>query len=1113
MDWVGQAAAWLREMSAQRWLEAWQPTLAQTPDWALLATAPTLLLLFVLMLRLTWPRSQRPSRAKTEPKAQPTSAPTQSRQEPAPPRVEPKPAAKPQAPAPTPAPKPVVAKAAATPAPAPSATADDNEDRVVRVFISSTFIDMDGEREALVKKTFPALRTKFRARGVEFLAVDLRWGVTEDDVRTGKTLPICLTEVDRCEPYFLGLLGERYGSLLTPDKLTPERIADFPVLGDGLGRSLTEIEIMQGVLRKPKTANRALFFQRDPAWLETLSAPEREKYETSNDDDRAKLAELKARIRASGAQIINYACPEDIGAAVEAALSQQIDAQFPDTDAPTPFELTMRLHRAYARERRGLHVGAAHYRTALDQWMAKRDAPPLLITGESGGGKSTLVANWLHAWRAAHPGDIVFEHYLGASPDSADPLGLMRRLWEQLNRDTGHAVELPAGDVELMEFSSGLSERLARATAFAERKGAQILIALDGFDKLSSEQNLRWLPNVPHVKLVASSLDSEAKSAALARGWTPLDVKPLGSAERGEFIERTLEGWGRKLAREQASAILAHAQAGNPLFLGTVLDELRVSASNDSLKDRLNEYLGARDLPDLFDRVLARLEDDCEPGLVAKALPLIWASRAGLEETEIIAITDTQPLFWATLRNGLGDALRDQAGRMTFAHDYMRHAIETRYLADEEKIRLNHLAVADHFTEAGPSDREAEELPFQLREAAAWDRLEAVMIDLKRFAYLKTRGREEVLGYWRALESRGRSPESLLCDEFTQWANGAWSLETLRLGIDIGHFLSFAGRGGQTCAAMIAQVAAASERHLGPEHALTFECQLLLARNYLDLGELERAEKLVRAAQASLRKARGAQHEETLNCCMLLAEIRSQRGDAIEAEMEVERVVQARTSLLGANHPETLASMERLASYMRRNIDIVGADEKRARCQAIQEGVVATYKHLFGASDLTTIAATNNLAETLAERERYDEARILGEQTLEATRSVLGDDHPNTIKAMLNLAGSLAALNQTSQAEALESEAVARSARTLGREHLITLTAMHFLSTSLVERGALQEALDLQEHVFATRNRILGRAHDQTHAAWVDRENTKYALGIASIPSGAEVSKEPRRDS
>lgn len=163
MDWVSQAAGWLRDMLAQPWLDAWQSTITQTPDWALLAAAPTSLLLFILMLRLIWPRPRRPSRVKTETPAQLTATSIPLRQEPAPLRIAPKPATQ-------------AFEAAARPAPASTPAADNNEDRVVRVFISSTFIDMEGEREVLVKETFPALRAKFRARGVEFLAVDLRWG-------------------------------------------------------------------------------------------------------------------------------------------------------------------------------------------------------------------------------------------------------------------------------------------------------------------------------------------------------------------------------------------------------------------------------------------------------------------------------------------------------------------------------------------------------------------------------------------------------------------------------------------------------------------------------------------------------------------------------------------------------------------------------------------------------------------------------------------------------------------------------------------------------------------------------------------------------------------------
>jgi hypothetical protein len=54
-----------------------------------------------------------------------------------------------------------------------------NRDRVIRVFVSSTFRDMFAEREELVKQIFPQLRKLCDQRGVVWGEVDLRWGVTE----------------------------------------------------------------------------------------------------------------------------------------------------------------------------------------------------------------------------------------------------------------------------------------------------------------------------------------------------------------------------------------------------------------------------------------------------------------------------------------------------------------------------------------------------------------------------------------------------------------------------------------------------------------------------------------------------------------------------------------------------------------------------------------------------------------------------------------------------------------------------------------------------------------------------------------------------------------------
>lgn len=78
---------------------------------------------------------------------------------------------------------------------------------------------MHAERDHLVRMVFPELKARCRTKRVHLIDVDLRWGVTEADAEGGKALDICLDEIDTCRPYFLGILGRRYGYI--PDGHEP----------------------------------------------------------------------------------------------------------------------------------------------------------------------------------------------------------------------------------------------------------------------------------------------------------------------------------------------------------------------------------------------------------------------------------------------------------------------------------------------------------------------------------------------------------------------------------------------------------------------------------------------------------------------------------------------------------------------------------------------------------------------------------------------------------------------------------------------------------------------------------------------------------------------------
>jgi hypothetical protein len=84
--------------------------------------------------------------------------------------------------------------------------------KTIKVFISSTFKDMNAERDVLIKSVFPRLREwAEETLGVLVQEVDLRWGVTEEQARRGLALDLSLEGIDECKPYFLCMLGRRYG--------------------------------------------------------------------------------------------------------------------------------------------------------------------------------------------------------------------------------------------------------------------------------------------------------------------------------------------------------------------------------------------------------------------------------------------------------------------------------------------------------------------------------------------------------------------------------------------------------------------------------------------------------------------------------------------------------------------------------------------------------------------------------------------------------------------------------------------------------------------------------------------------------------------------------------
>ena len=117
--------------------------------------------------------------------------------------------------------------------------------KTFRVFVSSTFTDLQEERNALQQRVFPRLRDLCMQHGCRFQAIDLRWGIREEAALDQRTMKICVEELRRCRkvtprPNFIVLLGDRYGWLPVPEEIPALEFEEIQKRVPDSGRKLLD---------------------------------------------------------------------------------------------------------------------------------------------------------------------------------------------------------------------------------------------------------------------------------------------------------------------------------------------------------------------------------------------------------------------------------------------------------------------------------------------------------------------------------------------------------------------------------------------------------------------------------------------------------------------------------------------------------------------------------------------------------------------------------------------------------------------------------------------------------------------------------------------------------
>lgn len=558
----------------------------------------------------------------------------------------------------------------------------------IRVFVSSTFLDMQEERDALAASCFPALRTICAEHGVGFQEVDLRWGITAEQSEQGLAAQLCLREVDLCRPFFLAILGSRYGWV---DPEAAKHLgADYPHLLPFADRSLTEVEIRHAL----SAHSRPLIFVR------TTSAEEGVRSE------HPLIQRLVDDLRGRGYAVNTYQTSADLTSQVEFCLTTAIRAVLPRKgEAATADQMAFKA----------MHSIAHFQRADLLQRLLKavEDKRHVVLEGATGSGKSALMVALAGALHSRHGKPPIYCAVPAAGPN-----------W--------HRAFLHIADAGFDEDDPYNALR----KVFLRRKTSILIDDIEAYGNAVFGYGDDWLPPAPKSNVVVVATARPEVVERLCRaGFHRFSVPPLTHDERLGMATAILRTFGKALDSGQRVRLTAARGAATPGYIRAVCEELRHVGKFENVSGALDALLVAGGEQELFVSMLRRLQGS--PGMTQKIVRAVFrwllAARSGLSENEILSLlapmTKTPMLVWSPVFGTVRPFLVRRGGFYSIGPSALAEAVRRVYVQDGEDLVEARMTLARHFLQDRNSDRSIDEVPWLLEMCGRFDVLAELLAD------------------------------------------------------------------------------------------------------------------------------------------------------------------------------------------------------------------------------------------------------------------------------------------------------------------------------------------------------------------------------------------------
>lgn len=459
--------------------------------------------------------------------------------------------------------------------------------------------------------------------------------------------------------------------------------------------------------------------------------------------------------------------PATLCADVWRALARIILDQVQELSSVDPLEEEVARHADFGAERARHFVGRESLLRGIGTYLHGSARHPLVLYGESGTGKTALVAQaerlcrqgTIEGRKAVATGvrPVVVSRFVGATPASSDVRALLDGICREVCRRYGtQGARIPDDYRELIEKLPKLL-----GVASQERPLWVFIDALDQLRPVHAGAALSWLPTElpPNVHLVLSALSVPEIDAPPADSVTATDepetphtdsaldelrhmVPPEGLTEvtrldegaAGSLLDAWLGDVDRALQPHQRHEVLTKfAASGRPLYLRVAFEEARRWRSYSDP----GQTVLASDIKGIIRSMIERLASPDQHGfpLVSKVLRCLAASRGGLAESELLDLLARDDDYWAhfvrharhdlpqnasaerklpvivwsrllhDLEPYLAESSDGESVLLTFYHRQVQEVAASDFLRSHSDRLAAHHALAGYFTSRGHAYR------------------------------------------------------------------------------------------------------------------------------------------------------------------------------------------------------------------------------------------------------------------------------------------------------------------------------------------------------------------------------------------------------------------------